>query len=290
MKIISILIVLFSFISCKEMEKNKLTLLLKEWEGKEIIFPSNSIFTIKGRDTIEYSISRKKYKIVTYVDSLGCTDCKLRLREWKKFIKEVHSLTKDSVSFYFYFYPKNKKELIDIMLRDNFVYPVCLDENDDFNYLNKFPSDIVFQTFLLDRDDKVVAIGNPIHNSNIKDLYLKIIQNKEFQLNNENKNVETIVYIEKTSMFLDEFDWHNEQETIFALKNVGNNLLFIEDVTTSCGCISVYYSRKPVKPGKEIFIRVVYKAEHPEHFNKSISVYCNSQSSPLQLKIVGNAK
>lgn len=43
-------------------------------------------------------------------------------------------------------------------------------------------------------------------------------------------------------------------------------------------------------PGKTVDITVVYKAEYPEHFNKTITVYCNSPVSPLQLKIKGDAK
>ncbi|MCS3107605.1 DUF1573 domain-containing protein [Bacteroides fragilis] len=42
--------------------------------------------------------------------------------------------------------------------------------------------------------------------------------------------------------------------------------------------------------GKSLDIIVTYKADHPEHFNKTITVYCNSSVSPLRLKIMGNAK
>jgi len=55
------------------------------------------------------------------------------------------------------------------------IYPVCFDEKDDFNRLNHFPGEMTFQTFLLDKDNKVVAIGNPVHNPKLKELYLKIL-------------------------------------------------------------------------------------------------------------------
>ena len=38
------------------------------------------------------------------------------------------------------------------------------------NNLNKFPADITFQTFLLDKNNKVVVLGNPIHNIAVNDL------------------------------------------------------------------------------------------------------------------------
>ena len=34
---------------------------------------------------------------------------------------------------------------------------------------------MMFQTFLLDKDNKVVVIGNPIHNLKVRDLYLQKI-------------------------------------------------------------------------------------------------------------------
>ena len=38
---------LLSFLTgCKESEKEKIARLVKEWDGKEISFPSHSVFTI----------------------------------------------------------------------------------------------------------------------------------------------------------------------------------------------------------------------------------------------------
>lgn len=59
---------------------------------------------------------------------------------------------------------------------------------------------------------------------------------------------------------------------------------------TSCGCTTVSYSQEPVQPGKEIKLDITYKADHPEHFSKTITVYCNTESSPIRLTISGDAK
>ena len=58
---------------------------------------------------------------------------------------------------------------------ENFDYPVCIDEKDSINKLNHFPVEMRFQTLLLDKENKVLAIGNPVQNPKIKELYLKII-------------------------------------------------------------------------------------------------------------------
>lgn len=148
---------------------------------------------------------------------------------------------------------------------------------------------MAFQTFLLDRDNKVVAIGNPIHNPQIKELYLNIIQGKSL-VSNKRKVVRTEVDIKGKSIFLGKFDWQQEQKAVFTLKNTGTNPLVVEDVSTSCGCTSVEYSQEPVRPGYSVSLYVTYKADHPEHFDKTITVYCNAESSPVVLRITGDAE
>ena len=68
------------------------------------------------------------------------------------------------------------KEHRSLTRRDNFTYPICFDEMDDFNKLNRFPSDMTFQTFLLDKENRVIDIGNPVHNLNIWKLYMNTIK------------------------------------------------------------------------------------------------------------------
>ena len=147
-----------------------------------------------------------------------------------------------------------------------------------------------FQTFLLDRNNRVIAIGNPIYNPKVKELYLKIIKGEKIERRDESKVIKTEVDASNISVSLGGFDWQEEQKATFILKNVGDKPLVIQDVATSCGCTTVAYSKEPALPGKEIDLEVVYKAEHPEHFDKTITVYCNTENSPLVLKISGDAK
>ena len=172
-----------------------------------------------------------------------------------------------------------------------FNHPVCIDEDDAFNRLNHFPSDMSFQTFLLDKDNKVVVIGNPIHNLKLGELYMQIIQGEEKkQKNVDRRSITTEVSIARSTVFLGNFDWQTKQKAIFTLKNTGGNPLVIENVSTSCGCTSAFYSQKPILSGKETKIEVIYEAEQPEYFNKKITVYCNAESSPIILSISGDAK
>lgn len=102
------------------------------------------------------------------------------------------------------------------MRMDKFTYPVCVDTLDSFNKLNHFPDDVRFQTFLLNKENKVVAVGNPIHNPNIRDLFLNIISGGTFLP--DEKRPQTEVKIEALSMDLGMFDWKKNRNVFLPLR------------------------------------------------------------------------
>ncbi len=270
--------------SCGETEKERINRLVKEWEGKEIKFPPHSTFTVLGKETADFTFKDADYKILTYVDSVGCTSCKLHFSRWKQLIHEVDSLTNGKVPFFFYFHPTDMRELRNFVYSEAFSYPVCFDEKDELNRLNNFPTELAFQTFLLDRNNKVIAIGNPTYGPRIKNLYLDLIAGKK-SIKAEDSN--TKVSVNQTTIDFGSFPQSEKQERSFVLTNTGNQLLVIQDVTTSCGCTKVEYSKEPVRPGASLELKVIYEAEQAEHFNKVITVYCNAENSPLRLTVKG---
>lgn len=283
----SILLLSISFSSCVNKRKHYLCQEVVEWKGKKILFPKYSFFTIYAKDTVDVSLKDKTLKIISYIDSTGCLNCKLGLDRWLQLMYDLDSIH-IPIPVLFYFHPRDLNNLIFILRKHNFKYPVCIDIKDSFNILNKFPNDMAFQTFLLDNNNRVLAIGNPIHNPKVKDLYLKIIRGDALGKNTE-KEVVTTVSLDKLTFSMGTFSWEKEQNTTFLLKNIGDKAFVINDVTTSCGCTSVEYAKEPIRPGKSLTLHVTYKADHPGHFDKTISVYCNVPSSPIQLRIDGNA-
>ena len=272
--------------SCQESREEAMLRLVNEWNGKEIKFPARSVFTIQGKDTVKLEFSNVDYKVVTYIDSVGCTSCKLQLSRWKKLVEEVDSLTNGRVPFLFYFHPKDREELRYLTRRDDFTYPVCFDERDELNRLNQFPTDMTFQTFLLDKDNKVVAMGNPVHNPKVKELYLSLITGSR---SSKSSGQTTQVFVDQTELDFGSFLKEEKQERSFVLTNTGKGLLVIQDIITSCGCTKVEYSKEPVRPGATLEVKVIYEAEKAEHFNKTVTVYCNTEDSPLRLTVKGSA-
>ena len=277
----------FFLLSCKESGKARLTRLVEEWEGKEVVFPRQAVFTVQGRDTVAFRWQDAPYRIVTYVDSIGCASCKLQLPKWKQLIAETDSLFgKGRLAYVFYFHPKDLRELMYLTRRDAFTYPVCFDREDAFNRLNRFPSEMSLQTFLLDKNNRVVAIGNPVHNPRVKELYLNIVGGKSSA---PSDTKQTIALLSEREVKFGSFPMAEKQQREVRLKNTGDVPLVIHGVDTSCGCTRVEYSKQPVRPGEEAKLLIVYAADEAGHFHKTVDVYCNTADAPLRITVAGEA-
>ena len=73
------------FISCGNKDREILVKLMQEWKGREILYPNDMHFFMQGRDTLNAD-SICMYKIITYIDSIGCMSCKLGLSQWQDFL------------------------------------------------------------------------------------------------------------------------------------------------------------------------------------------------------------
>ena len=281
-----ILLLLSLLTACKKNNKEKFTQLVQEWQGKEIVFPEKMVFTRFVTEQVEYQIPETAYKILIYVDSTGCTSCKLQLPKWKELIAYTDSITNNSIPFIFVFQSKDDKELRYILKRDNFDRPVCIDRNSQLDKLNKFPQDITFQTFLLDRDNKVKVIGNPVHNLAVKDLYLKQItdvQHKEIL-------PMTTLEAEKSEYDLGTVKEGTTKQQIVTVRNTGTSTFKLKGFTTSCDCTEATCDWKELQPGESGPITVSYNAEQPGEFYRTVEIYGNIPNNSLMLSFIGTVE
>ena len=278
-----IILLLTIFLSaCQDKQKEIITLLVKEWQGKQILFPENMVFTRFASDTTNFVIPTSDYKVLVFVDSIGCTSCKLQLSRWKEFIRYTDSISQKNIPFLFFFYFDDQWEIHSLLIRENFDKPICLDRSDSLNQLNHFPKDIRFQVFLLDKNNKVVVIGNPVHNPNVKELYLEEISRKQ-----PVAPIQTTVKVEKESLLLETIPLGKSKDTLFTLVNTGDQPLVIIDVTTTCGCAQTLFDKHPVQPGESLHIKVGVTPENKGLFDETITVKCNTNQL-IKLNIRGN--
>jgi hypothetical protein len=80
---------------------------------------------------------------------------------------------------------------------------------------------------------------------------------------------------------------NNPKDTSFIFKNIGKELLVIQNVETSCGCNVPQWTKKPIGEGNTGEITITYDSKYPGRFHKTIMVYANVPNSPIQLSIDG---
>ena len=276
--------------SCQEnTQKKEIMEMVKSWQEKEIIFPEELIFTKYGKDTVKYNIPVSDYKIIMYVDSVGCTECKLQLHKWKEFITEVDSLTNGAVPVLFFFYPKDLREISFLLRRDSIHIPVCIDKQNRMNRINHFPSHQMYQCFLVNKENKVICIGNPVHNRKIRDIYLSTISNGKYSPLVQSSGI-TQVKVDQTEINLGVLKKGYSPKTCITIRNIGKSPLIIHDARTSCGCVHIDYIKQPVASNNTTEINLTYHADKTGPINKTVSIYGNIDSSPLIVHLKGEVK
>ncbi|MCL2311572.1 MAG: DUF1573 domain-containing protein [Firmicutes bacterium] len=282
-------ITVLSVSSCRDNKKRKVVEdIVNEWFGKEILFPEGIQCYMGRKDTLPEICSenfQKEFKILMYVDSAGCSDCRLRLSDWKQLIEEADSLFPEQVGVLLYFQPKSAKEMTYLLAQSRFDYPVFMDLNGTINRLNLFPQAMEHQCFLLDKDNKVLMIGNPALNHRIWELYKEQITGGK----KTGPEILTTVILDKTAHNYGTIRKGSSNPAVFRITNTGSHPLVISRVSTSCGCTNVDWEKRPIAPGQTATVNVDMVPDETGYFSKTIDVYCNIKESTIRLMVNGNA-
>lgn len=73
----------------------------------------------------------------------------------------------------------------------------------------------------------------------------------------------------------------------FVMKNTGSRPVTIKDVTVSCGCTAVKWSKEPVAPNSTTVISVSYDAAMLGQFTKQVGIFTDSEPTPVYLTLYG---
>jgi hypothetical protein len=274
-------------VSCKRNDKREeARRVVAEWTGKTIRFPENHDCNLLGSEAPLASCAslfEKEYKVLLYVDSTGCTSCKLRLFEWGQLIREADSLFAGRLGFLFFFQPRDKRELQLLLKQDYLDYPVFMDTPGALDQLNHLPGKDEYRCFLLDGENKVVALGNPTFNRKIWELYKKKLSGER----GETGEKMTTVTIKTPAFDFGHIRLNTRSDAVFPVKNTGDVPFLVRHVSTSCGCTVVEWEKKPVLPGETMNIKVGMTPDETGYFSKTIKVYGNVNESFINLTIHG---
>ena len=117
----------------------------------------------------------KQLRIVVFSDSSNCNACDIRFPLWKIKYKELNLLSSD-IGLIFII---NTNQINDMELNANVVKSAGLrlyDTQGIFKRRNQIFNHREFHVFLIDQDNKVILVGNPLNNHSLYTLYKRAIE------------------------------------------------------------------------------------------------------------------
>lgn len=78
---------------------------------------------------------------------------------------------------------------------------------------------------------------------------------------------------------------------VVGFRNVGTAPLVLTRAVTSCSCLKVHFSKRPIAPNEEGSLRIVYEPQKSEAgvFNKVIQLYSNAEGGRAIITVQGNS-
>lgn len=73
----------------------------------------------------------------------------------------------------------------------------------------------------------------------------------------------------------------------FTFTNSGKEALVVTSVQASCGCTVAQYSKDPIQPGTDGFVKATYNAAKVGVFTKTVTVNANTAEGVVTLTIKG---
>ena len=162
------------FLILNSIRANEIQKEVHSWVGYRFHFPAE-VQLISG----DGSSLLKPYKILIYTDNMGCTSCSLKLQEWSHIHETVYNkIVPDELTIIILFDGSDKEHIQMLTRNARWEMPVLWDSNGVMNRHRKFPKKDGMRCMLLDKENKVMAVGNPVYSKAVHDLYLKLLINK----------------------------------------------------------------------------------------------------------------
>lgn len=171
----ALILICFVFISCDSQAEKY----VKKWHNKIIQIPNDLSFYKWGTMFMNYNFDKSQYKMLALLDTVSCIGCQLKLDDWRRFIVDVDSISKGKIAYLFIVSPISKQELHIELKEEKFEIPICFD-NVRIRKINDIP-DKGTHVFLLDSQNRVVCVGNPIVYKGIEKLYKNILNGVRYE-------------------------------------------------------------------------------------------------------------
>lgn len=277
-----------SNISETEAIKSQIEADINYWIGRQIDMPTSvGMFTTDGFSNNAY-FPDDRFKIIRYIGSDGCSACRLRLIRYGQIVKELSDSAKSSVGFVCIINPKEVEEIQQILHRDNLArLTMWIDSTDTINKINGFPVIESLQTFLIDRDNRVLAIGDPAINPKVMQLYTRILTNDTINIAHM---PQTRIYAEYDNVSLGAVSTGDVIRQTIHISNIGDHDFVLDKILTSCDCTTAYLSTQTIPVGGDALLTITFQENNAiGDFYREIYIFGNI-AEELTIEINGNVK
>jgi hypothetical protein len=145
---------------------------LTAFMGQQVSLPVGLPVYLNGKETSPVEQSHDEIKIVVWYDSTGCSSCRLKeLWMWEEHAEYLHET---GVDFRVILSP-NQDNILSAKMAILSQKPPFLvyadNEGKMYELEPKMPDNLALHVFMLDKGNKVVLAGNPLHNRKLWELY-----------------------------------------------------------------------------------------------------------------------
>lgn len=269
-------------LSCARSNSSETQEIINKMHASPISFPQEMVFQI-GSDTLGNSPLDSEYKIITYIDSIGCSICKMRLARWTDIMPEFISLTEGNIELIMIVNSSQSPEYMTAIKDYGFNHPISFDSKSLFKQNNYLSSNDNYNTFLVDSNDSIVVIGNPATNPKIKKLYERVLSDT-YNVQPHNHR-----FCENNSRILGAVRYGDSNKSNFLLKAENDSIFTISDIIPSCDCIAVKTNSDSVHCDANTIITTYYTPKHitPGKFTHYVDVFFNELEQPTRLYLTG---
>ena len=121
-----------------------------------------------------------------------------------------------------------------------------------------------------------------------KTIYFTPLQELIQQYNLQTPKGKGIIEFQETMLNAGKIPLHAKHEFRFPFRNTGEEPVIIAHVSSTCGCATPEWNRRPVLPGETDTIKVVFNADKYGNFVRSIFVQSTAQNYVEHLYLRGN--
>ena len=178
-RVVLCLSVLLSCLGCTD--KDRIAHDIQQLVSHKVEVPYGRLVAYRGHNPYKDYSQKAPLKLIVYVDSTECSSCYIgNIRKWEPLLDSLW-VYKDILRVTILLSPSESERglAFEKLKYSKFKYPLCIDTCNAFASANKhIPANKVCHIFLLDEDNEVILVGNPIGNKKINDLLDGILKER----------------------------------------------------------------------------------------------------------------